>query len=180
MTKVMLDLCSGLGGASSSFRDAGWHVITLDNDPGFGSDITVDIRLFQPSSISHKIDFIWFSPPCTEFAREYMPWSKTGKAPDLSVLYAGLNIIKYFNPEYYLIENVKGAITWFYPVLGNYRVSYDPYYLWGFFPVPGKLNKSNWVRKSRLSSSSEFQRSKIPYNLSRSICQSVSIQKVLL
>jgi len=177
--KIMLDLCSGLGGASSAFRLAGWKVITLDNNPVFQSDIVADLRTWSPSSLGVSPDYIWFSPPCTEFAREFMPWSKTGVDPDLSILLAGLEIIKFFDPLYYTVENVKGSISWFRPHLGNYRVSYNPYYFWGFFPVPGVVSRSSWVNKSSLSSTDEFMRSCIPHNLSLAFCRSVSSQLVL-
>jgi len=179
-SKIILDLCSGLGGGSSAFRENGWTVITLDYDPVFRTDIVCDLRSWSPASLGVRPDVIWFSPPCTEFAREFMPWSKTGVDPDLSILLAGLAVIKYFNPDYYLIENVKGAISWFSPVLGSYRVSYDPYYFWGFFPLPGVVNRRVWKRKSSFGSKQEFQRSKIPYNLSLAFFRSVSSQLVLL
>lgn len=181
---LLLDLCSGLGGASSAFRDNSWDVITLDYDPYFKADITCDLRSWAPSSLGVIPDAIWFSPACTEFAREAMPWCKTGVDPDLSLLRSGLSVIEYFrtlHPSiYYVVENVRGAIPWFYPFLGSYRVSYSPYYFWGFFPVPGYVSRRDWVRKSSLGSRQEFLRSKIPYNLSLAFCRSLSRQWVLI
>lgn len=52
---LMLDLCCGLKGASAAMRDRGWEVVR-----------------------GRRPDLVWASPPCTEFSRESMPWTKTG------------------------------------------------------------------------------------------------------
>src|SRR5688500_15421118 len=44
---VGLDLCCGLGGASSAWRDRGWDVTTLDADPRFDADVTADVRTWK-------------------------------------------------------------------------------------------------------------------------------------
>ena len=36
---LMLDLCSGLGGASKAMKERGWDVITVDVNPEFSPDV---------------------------------------------------------------------------------------------------------------------------------------------
>ena len=55
------------------------------------------------------IDLLWASPPCEEFAREWMPWSKTGKAPSMDLVNAVYRLVEEIQPRWWIIENVKGA-----------------------------------------------------------------------
>lgn len=134
-TMLILDLCAGLKGASQAMKERGWQVITLDIDPRFKCDITADVREWHYPAEFPRPDLIWASPPCDEFARESMPWSKTGKTPDMSIVLACKRIIEEAQPKYYVVENVRGAINYFRPHFGNYRYHVGAFYLWGFFPV---------------------------------------------
>ena len=40
---LMLDLGSGLGGASLAMKKRGWNVVTMDIDPRFGTDVVADM-----------------------------------------------------------------------------------------------------------------------------------------
>ena len=46
--KQALDLFSGYGSAARVLRAHGYQVTTLDNNPGFGADICMDIREWAP------------------------------------------------------------------------------------------------------------------------------------
>jgi len=166
---MVLDLCAGLKGASQAMKERGWQVVTLDYDPRFGCDFTADVREWHYPAYLPRPDLIWASPPCDEFAREFMPWSKTGKVPDMSIVMACKRIIDEVQPRYWVIENVKGAISHFRPHLGNYRFHVGAFYLWGFFPVPGKVSQSGWRKKESFSSSAPAERAVIPPSLSRAI-----------
>ena len=74
----MIDLFSGTGGASAPFRDAGWEVIRVELDPAFEAEFHADARTW--SWYGRQPNLVWASPPCTEFARESMPWSRTKPA----------------------------------------------------------------------------------------------------
>jgi site-specific DNA-cytosine methylase len=159
---LMLDLCSGLGGASAAMVARGWKVITVDNNPVFNPSVIVDIRIWQYSG--PRPDLIWCSPPCNEFSRSFLPWIKDKGQPDLSIVLACKLIIELASPRFWIIENVKGAMSWFDPVLGYPAYVCNPFYLWDRFPDISYLKlKSN---KEKLSSDRAALRAKIPFKLS--------------
>ena len=161
---LMLDLFSGLGGASSAFRARGWDVVTVDNDPRFGCTHTADLLTWQYDG--PRPDLVWASPPCTEFSRESMPWCRTGKAPSLELAKAAKRIIDECDPAWWVIENVKGSVKWLRPILGDHRASYGPFYLWGQFP-PFRAEVKPF--KTRLSSSRRAERACVPAALSNAL-----------
>lgn len=156
-----VDLCCGLGGASAAWRDRGWDVLTLDADPRFGAGVTADVRTWSYSGPRPLL--IWASPPCTEFSREMMPWCRTGAAPDMSIVEGCLRVIRNADPAYWCLENVRGAVKWLRPLLGEPRQSCGPFFLWGNFPQ-FRLKVAPF--KERLSSARKAERAKVPYALS--------------
>ena len=67
----MLELFSGTGAVSQAFEARGWKATRVEIDTRFPADFR-DVRDFHASR--GEYDFIWASPPCTEYARESMPW----------------------------------------------------------------------------------------------------------
>lgn len=145
----MLDICSGLGGASQAFVDDDeWEVIRLENNPLLAHiehTILVDILSddFDYKSMFNRsdFDFIWASPPCVEFSNAYeAPKSRARRAgidfaPDTRILEKCIEIIEYFKPKYYCIENVSGASKIFTKIIGKPpRQIVSAFYLWGMFP----------------------------------------------
>lgn len=169
---LMIDLCSGLKGASAAMRERGWKVISVDNDPECEPDIVADILHW--SWEGERPDLIWASPPCDEFAREFMPWSRTGSPPDLSIIEACKRIIEEAQPRFWVIENVKGAI----PYLGQARLIIGPFHLWGFFPDIPKF-KLRYRKKESMSSSASAERARIPYQLSYKVAIAVESAKTI-
>jgi len=160
---LMLDLCCGLKGASEAMRRRGWKVITVDIDPSFSPDIIADVRSWSWQGL--RPDLVWASPPCAEFSREFFPWTRTGKSPDLSIVEGCLRIIRECNPRYWIIENTRGGARFLNPLLGKPAVIIYPYYLWGHFPAlpDGKLT---FQHKELLPSAAKAERARIPYKLS--------------
>lgn len=168
---LILDLFAGLGGASAAFRDRGWEVVTVDNNPRFGCTLTADIATW--SYTGTKPDLIWASPPCTEFSREAMPWCKTGKPPSLALAEAAKRIIAECRPKWWVVENVRGAVKYLAPLFGRFRQSCGPFFLWGEFPAFACRVKPF---KERFSSARRAERAKVPYELSAALaaaCESV-------
>jgi hypothetical protein len=174
----MIDLFSGLGGASQAMRDRHWQVVRVDLDPGFCPDVIVDIREFHWDGA--QPDLIWASPPCTEFAREVMPWTRTGRAPDLSLIEATIKVVMETKPRFWILENVRGATRWLDPILGKPRAIIGPYFLWGFFPPLPGVNLRERIKKESLPSSATAERAKIPYELSLAVAVACESQPVLL
>ncbi len=165
----MLDLCAGLGGASRAMRERGWTVTTLDLDPRFGTDVVADLTTWHWDG--GTVDLLWASPPCDEFAREDMPWCRTGQAPSLTLVQHVQRLVAEIRPRYWVLENVRGA----QPYLGRAPAHYGPIYLWGWFP---QFDCTVRPWKERLSSARADLRAEIPYELSLALAQAVE-RKVL-
>lgn len=169
---LMLDLCCGLKGASQAMRARGWRVITLDIDERFQPDIVADLREWEYEG--PQPDLIWISPPCTEFSRESMPWCRTGRAPDLSIVQAAKRIVQTVQPRAWVLENVRGAQAY----LGPAREIHGPFYLWGSFPALGRP-RLNLRKKESYSSTQEAERAKVPYALSEALAIAIEGQQML-
>lgn len=171
--KLMLDLCCGLKGASEAMRQRGWHVITMDIDPKFEPDVVADVRDWHYQG--ERPDLVWASPPCNEFSREFLPWKRTGVAPDLSIYLAAKRIVDEVRPTYWIIENVRGAVPYF----GPYTAVYFPFYLWGVFPPLGQV-RLHYRGKDSWPSYAKAERAKVPYALSLAVARAIEGQAKLL
>lgn len=180
---LMVDLCSGLGGASKPFKERGWEVITVDINPEFEPDVLGDVTKFESGGLAQlyrrampsnqypdrHVDLFWASPPCTEYTKFSMPWYPNAPIPDLSIFKACEMIIQDFNPTYWVIENVRGAR----PFFGKPTKRTGPYYLWGNFPIfdTNKIQRFKWKmgpRKDRPA-----LRAQIPYELGLNLCLAI-------
>lgn len=143
--RVCLDLCSGLGGWSEAFVQQGWTVIRIENNPelahiAFTRQLDVLEWADWIDDIPHP-DVILCSPPCLEFSEAYaaprMVAKRTGQPfePDMSIVQACLDIIDFFKPTYWVLENVRGAQEFFLPLIGGRRQKISSFYLWGNFPL---------------------------------------------
>jgi len=151
---VMFDACSGLCGASESMvRHHQWLVIRVDSDP---AGVLADA--WPP--FTHKFDvkdiawnregmhfvrpgdmtLFWASPPCTDFSQAFAaPGPVAHRAgedfePDMSILEAALELKRRWQPKYWCIENVVGAIPHFRPYLGEPSQIIGPFVLWHNLP----------------------------------------------
>ena len=66
----MVDLCSGLGGASQTMVDNGWEVVRFDNNPLLKDVPHTRLHdiMKMPKFEADDVDLIWASPPCVEFS----------------------------------------------------------------------------------------------------------------
>lgn len=170
----MLDLFSGLGGASSAFRERGWDVVTVDNDPAFNCTYTADLAHWTYTG--PPVDLVWASPPCTEFSRESMPWCRTGVAPSLDLVNAARRIISEVRPTWWVLENVRGARPYLEPLLGTPRI-YGPFFLWGTFP---DFRCRVRYFKERLSGTQRAERACVPRKLSAALARACEEQAAIL
>lgn len=190
----MLDLYSGLGGASEAFLQNGWEVLRLENNPLLEgvpeTEITDilewDFEIMGDTPMS-QIDLIWSSPPCREFSNAYnAPKSKAKRAgeefkPNFEHVIKTMEIIKWVNPRYFVIENVRGAIQDFKHLLGNPRQIVGSWALWGNFPYM-HIKNFHEVKEDAWSDNPLRAniRAKIPYPLSDSLRIAIESQRSLL
>ena len=173
----MLDLYCGTKGASAAFRQAGWDVVTVDNDPQHHPDVLADLRRW--SWEGERPDLVWASPPCTEFSRTALPWfrKKGPPEPSMELVEAALRVVREARPHYWVLENVRGAVPYLRALLGEPRVIAGPFHLWGYFP-PFRLDVAPF--KERLGGDDRVQRAAIPYRLSAALLAAVTHQPELL
>lgn len=195
----MLDLFSGLGGASEAFiRDPQWEVQRIENNillksvPSTTLKSVFDLRDELVSMVANgytptqEIDVIWASPPCVEFSLAYSaPQSRAlreGKEyePDLRAVQATLEIISILKPRYWVIENVRGAVKWFKPLMGDQaKVINHSIFMWGNFPSfvnPVIDSKETDVGSSRDPLRAN-RRALIPFQVSKALKKAVESQR---
>ena len=98
----LLELFSGTGSVGKEARNLGWEVISLDLK---NADISEDILKWNYKQFDPKhFDFIWASPPCTEYSI-----AKTTAKRDIpaanKIVQKTLEIIDYLKPTYFVLEN---------------------------------------------------------------------------
>jgi site-specific DNA-cytosine methylase len=161
---LVIDLFSGTGSATRAFEEAGWQVVRVELDERFPADHR-DVLDFTWTG--RRPTLVWASPPCTEFARESMPWCRPGATPSLDLVIAAERIIADLKPDYWVIENVRGASRYITPRHGRPLVL-GPVFLWGRFPAFRAVVRP-W--KERLSSKQKAERAAIPYAISRGLLE---------
>ena len=163
---LVVDLFCGLGGFSAAFRKRGHRVLGIDIVPP--ADVLADLSRGVP--LRGEIDVLLASPPCTEFSRESMPWKKTGKTPDMTLVRAAFAAVEELRPYFWAIENVRGAVRWF-PRAPTMRVGSR--YLWTNIPL-ARIPDASAMGKERLGPSPDRHRlrSMIPPELSMALCLS--------
>jgi len=104
----LLELFSGTQSVGKIARELGWEVVCLDRD--MDADIKCDImdwdyKVYEPGAF----DVIWASPPCTEYSR-----AKTTGVRNIgmanSIVQRTIEIIEYFNPQFYIMENPQTGL----------------------------------------------------------------------
>jgi site-specific DNA-cytosine methylase len=102
----VLELFSGTGSVGKVCKKKSWDVVSVDLM--LPADHQVDIMEFDYKQYPKGyFDIIWASPPCTEYSA--MNYCRPEKIPDIEgankLVNKTLEIIRYFNPTYWFIEN---------------------------------------------------------------------------
>lgn len=189
---ILWDLFSGLGGASRSFAvDPNWKVIRIENNPELSAvpfTLQHDVLDWPEWSVGLETpDFVWASPPCLEFSNAFSaPAPKARRAgleftPDLSLVNAALAIIKEFNPKWWAIENVAGAIPTLNPILGQPQKA-GPFFIWGNIPklvLPMDYTHLKAEVDKRWSPLRSNIKAEIPITISKAVKAAIEEQKTL-
>lgn len=200
MHRNMLDLCSGTGGASQAFfENPNWDVMRIDNNPLVSMSDSqyyvpgtyhMDLLETYPEDIAVDFDFIWASPTCTGFSNAYsapMPTARREKKeyePDMTLVQKCLDIIRWQNPKYWVIENVSGSSKYISKLLGRPpRQIIGPFFLWGNFPFIS-LSRDFEHRKADLKLSTDHPlfttiKARIPYEISEAFLDAHENQMTL-
>lgn len=143
----LLSLFDHSGNWSKPYRDAGWNVVQVDIKNG------IDILTFNYRKY-RRFDGILLAPPCTDFSlsgAQYWPIKDADgrTAYSVSLVRKGLEIVDYFNPDFWGLENPLGRISKCVPELGEPSYWFNPSdygenytkrtYLWGKFTPPMPL-----------------------------------------
>ena len=123
----LLELFSGTGSVGKVAKEFGFDVVSLDLK---NADINSDILHwdYQQYPTGH-FDFIHASPPCTEYSKAKTVGVRKIDEANAIVLKT-LEIIKYFEPKYWLIENPQTGLLknqLFMQELPYYDVDYCKY-----------------------------------------------------
>ncbi len=183
--RIVWDLCSGLGGFTEAFAQSEWEVYRFELNESLQ-----DVPFTQILDVKDWLDWvddyptpelIVASPPCTEFSSANWRVNRDELEPDMSIVKACLDIIDYIKPTWWILENVKGAVRFFKPVIGLHRQAvgnkqYPQFYLWGNFPYLSM--KPGWTH-TKIEHRDPQKRALIPFEISLQVKRAVEQQTML-
>ena len=155
----VLDLFSGLGGATKAFADQGHELVTVDLEERFKPTVHADMLDLSVEDLAAKgpFDFIWASPPCQRFSVMTFAqcWDEKGRPKRgatriaIALVQHTLYLIEKLEPRGWILENPVGMLRALPFMARNERrtVTYCRYGmpyrkatdLWGGFPPTLRL-----------------------------------------
>lgn len=197
--KKILDLCSGLGGATEAFvQSDNWEVLRIENNPVLAEvPHTLLMNIFElrdlieasPADWVNKVEVVWASPPCLDYSTAYdSPRSRHSRefpnvpyVPSVSIMYCCMDIIRLLKPKYWILENVRGSIIYFKGELGEPRQINDAYVFWGTFPTFSPAAFESKSQKDKRHSPIRANiRAKVPMAISEALLEAIEMQKSIL
>lgn len=131
----VLELFSGTHSVGKVCRERGWEVTSCDLQDADIIDIMKwDYKKLPP----HTYDVIWASPPCTYFStlqfchKTHAEINELIQTQGLPLLRRTEEIIDYFKPTYYFMENPYTGSMKKYVDKPYYVVDYCQYCDWGY------------------------------------------------
>jgi len=162
---IAIDLCCGSGGWAAGLIAEGWHVIGYDITPQPlypGEFRLADVKTLTADNVRGAA-LIVASPPCEEFSRHGMPWTRKRNPPppDLSIV-AAVRKLAVDARLPLVMENVRFAQQF----IGDSKAKVGAYHLWG--DVPSVIPISYRHRKKEsYGSKDRLRRARVPINLAR-------------
>ena len=125
----LLELFSGTSSVGKVAKSLGYNVISLDLK---NADINCDILEWDYKQFDrNQFNFIWASPPCTEYSR-----AKTTGVRKIdyanSIVLKTLEVIRYFNCQYWIIENPQTGLLKEQPFMSGLKYYDVDYCKYGF------------------------------------------------
>ena len=202
MSDWILDLFSGLGGASEAFvKHPSWRVVRIENNPELAHvehtrllDVTNWIDWLPPliDEMGRAPTIIWASPECKWFSLGFHSPRSTAQRngddyhPDMSQLQAIFDIIEYCKdeygmPRYWIVENVNGSEGYFIPYVGKVKQRINSVLMYGHFPNLHMPKGFKYTKKDSWSTDPMRYniRSKIPIEISTALLDAVHSQTTL-
>ena len=125
----LLELFSGTGSVGKVAREFGYDVVSLDLK---NADINCNILEWDYKQYDvGYFDFIWSSPPCTEYSRAKTTGVRKIDEANTIVLKT-IEIIKYFQPLVFFIENPQTGLLKQQPFMSEFRYVDVDYCKYGF------------------------------------------------
>ena len=109
----LLELFSGTESIGKVFKNNGWEVVSVDNNPIHKPTYCADMIDFV---IDGSFDVIWASPPCTAFSVASIGrhWKQGKPSPEAKfgtkLLLKTFEIIMLIRPKFWFIENPRGMM----------------------------------------------------------------------
>ena len=154
---VVLELFCGTKSIGKAFREIGWEVFSLDLDPKCNADLCKDIMDVTPDDLPPKVDFLWASPPCTEYsiARTNAKKSRDLEGSDV-VVQRALTFARFFGCPFAL-ESSDGAPA-------NERCSsWDPLRCGGLLQIRLSVSQENGLlEQHRVDAKPTFVQTRLP------------------
>jgi len=153
----VLELFAGSRSIGKVAEALGMEVYSSDLVPFDGIDYAVSILDFDVSKVPFSPDIIWASPPCTAFSVASIGrnWNhdKTPKTDGarlgIQLVEKTIEIIKYFEPKYFFIENPRGMLRKM-PIMDEFdrkTVTYCQYGDERMKPTDIWTNSDAWIPK---------------------------------
>ncbi len=141
----VLELFSGTGSIGKCCKELGYEVLSLDNE--LPADINIDILEWDYKEYkTGDFDIIWASPPCTQYSK-----AKSRGIRDIDgankIVLKTLEIIKYFAPKYYFIENPQTGLLKNQEFMKNLNYYDCDYCMYG---KPYRKRTRIWTNKENL------------------------------
>jgi hypothetical protein len=144
---IILSLFDYTGNWSRPYKENGYEVIQVDIKSG------TDILTWDYKSIEkERVYGVLAAVPCTDFALSGAKWFKAKDADgrtDFSnrLVKKTMEIIEYFDPVFWAVENPMSRIHKLNPELGNPHQKFHPYEFAQYDPNPkdSQYQKSTWL-----------------------------------
>lgn len=154
----VLELFAGSRSVGKAAESIGFDVFSSDINPFERIDYVADILEFDVSKVPFRPDIIWASPPCTGFSvaaighhwtggvGAYIPRTDTARL-GIEIVKKTLEIINYFQPRFWFMENPRGVLRKLPIVDGlkRHTVTYCQYGDDRMKPTDIWTNSSQWT-----------------------------------